>query len=431
MEYGDFNLDEEQTKELNKNLDELSEKIDKYEREYDDRKVITDDLLTGLNSIEENLKNLINKADKIKVDKPPEIIKELTLQKYINIKYETENKKNRITTMKLLKNGKQLVLGTSNGQVLLYEIPKEIKNTTEMINNNCFDTRKEEEEIRSGIKQKQEFNCGINYIHEIDIKNNKNNYTKIVVSTSAPNIYILKVTDKLEKETYFGNKNSQPINSAICLDDDKYVYAVCNGPVIVHTNSETEKPKTINAQQTANPIALLKISKDLFCVSWKSSEPIKFYDFSGTEKKLFNNPEKKGCVVSNGLFFIPKSDKRSINAEYVVVGWDNDNDKGELYFWNLTNKSVQKVNDHGKQMRCHIVVFALFRDKYLLHAFPVPQNPSILNQIDIDKKIIVATFERKGEFMDLLGFLPEKEYLITDYEESSNKKRLTILNIAY
>ena len=44
--------------ELNKNLDELSEKIDKYEREYDDRKVITDDLLTGLNSIEENLKNL-------------------------------------------------------------------------------------------------------------------------------------------------------------------------------------------------------------------------------------------------------------------------------------------------------------------------------------------------------------------------------------
>ena len=129
MEYGDFNLDEEQTKELNKNLDELSEKIDKYEREYDDRKVITDDLLTGLNNIEENLKNLINKADKIKVDEPKKdksigIIKKLEEQKNIDISFDQENGNNRITAIKLLKSGKQLVLGNNNGELYLYEISK-------------------------------------------------------------------------------------------------------------------------------------------------------------------------------------------------------------------------------------------------------------------------------------------------------------------
>ena len=457
MEYGDFKWDEEQMQELNIILDDLSQKLNNYEQKYDERKIITDDQLTGLSKIEENLKDLINAADKIKLDLPSNdnnnnnkqvgIIKELTQETKESNIYVTDPK-NRISAMRLLKNGNQLVLGTKNGEVLLYEIKANKVNKPPK----RFDTSIEKKiNKEKGEKSKEQFNCEISWIHEIDNENKTSNNTQIAVSTCAPNVYIFKVTNELQEVTHFC-KHTNILNSVICLNNGTYVYSSPNSTVILHKFiGKTEESKIITPQkekqkekqrvnEVAEPTALLKISNNRFCVSWKFPIPIiTFYDSTGAVLNLLNTSNVKGCVAPNGLFYIPTSDKR--NSEYVVVGYDDEKEKNpkvELRLLNLTNKSVHLIEN--KNIRCYDpLVFALFGDKYLLHA-----HLSILNQIDIDTKTIVKTIEKKGNFINLLAPLPGNNYLITDNEEQEvksdpktkktivvTKKGVTIFKIVY
>ena len=224
MEYGDFNLDEEQTKELNKNLDELSEKIDKYEREYDDRKVITDDLLTGLNTIEENLKNLINKADQIKLDVPVKreegIIKELTAKTNIFNIYPKE----RIKVMRLLTGGKRFVLGTAYENVCLYEINGKdinLKKTLELSKD------------RSVI---HEITC----INEIITKDTTKDETQIAITTMSM-IYIYKVTNTLVYKDTLTNFHKDTLLYIINLDENKFITASEDNTIIIQTPQDTKE----------------------------------------------------------------------------------------------------------------------------------------------------------------------------------------------
>jgi hypothetical protein len=136
-------------------------------------------------------------------------------------------------------------------------------------------------------------------------------------------------------------------------------------------------------------------------------------------------------VTPNGLFFIPKSNKRTIKNDYVVFGYDNEKEgtqaKAEIIFLNL---NVDKLDDNKKayydtitmknSLRCNNEVsFMLFKEKYLLQTCA-----NNLIQIDIDKKSIVKDITKKEEgFSGLfLGILPEKGYLITDNEKPYEEK---------
>ena len=140
------------------------------------------------------------------------------------------------------------------------------------------------------------------------------------------------------------------------------------------------------------------------------------------EQPSFKNANyNEGCSAFNGLFFIPKSSKRRNNNEYVVVGCDNEQEgpkaKAEIHLLNLNDKSCQIIKD--PKLRCmDPVIFGLFGDKYLLHA-----RLSTLIQIDIDDKKIVKTFTIKEGFKgQLLAFLPNNEYIITDNEKQIDEK---------
>lgn len=431
MEYGDFNLDEEQTKELNKNLDELSEKIDKYEREYDDRKVITDDLLTGLNTIEENLKNLINKADKIKVDVPKEepkkdkpigIIKTLTKQTIKTNIYENEF----IKSWCFLKDGKHVVFGTRDGFLYLYEVK--------------LDAFKECGFVKTCNTGES---CEITCITEIFNGGTYKSKTRIVVSSWLPRVYIYEVTTATTDQKKVFNliddfyKGGNPLNSVIHLNQNIYVYSINNGTFAING----KKPDT-TYEDRADPVALLKISDSTFCISWKwrtADEPtLKFYDSSGKELNYFKDSSLTiGCHVYNGIFFVPKSEKRKVKNELLVVGYDNEkegkNQKVEIRFLDLIKKEKLHIIQNSTVRFTNSISFALFGEKYICCA-----NQNVLIQIDIDDGKIVKTFKNADGFAgQFLAFLPDNNYIITDNEvkivKERNKTRhgLTLFKIDY
>jgi SepF-like predicted cell division protein (DUF552 family) len=271
--------------------------------------------------------------------------------------------------------------------------------------------------------------CEITHITEIFNGDTYKSKTRIAVSSWLPRVYIYEVTTATTDQKQVFNliddfyKGEKPLNSVIHLKQNIYVYSINNGTFVIHG----KEPDTTYKNQ-ADPVALLKLSDSTFCISWKwgnKKEPtLKFYDSSGKELNYFKDSSlTTGCYVYHGLFFVPKSEKRKIKNELLVVGYDNEKEgeeqKVEIRFLDLTKKEKLHIIQNSTVRFTNSISFALLGEKYICCA-----NQNVVIQIDIDDGKIVKTFKNTDGFVGkFLAVLPGNNYMITDNEVKIQKER--------
>ena len=314
----------------------------------------------------------------------------------------TKIKPTTIQSMLFLSNGKQFITGTTEGDLSLYNITP---STCTLV---C--------EIYLGSKNKDK-KSEINFIYEI-------NTTTLACATSLNKVFIVSITDTSLTKINKLKGHTNIVVSVIALNNNTIISSSYDHTIkifnyLFDNNNATAPFISIEEEDTLrNAISLVKISDTTFVANWKYllKSELMLYNNKGELLETFDS-KCKGCVASNGLFFIPKGTKRKNNNEHLVIGYDDENTKGEIIFIDLPTKDITIIEDIDNVIRCfEPMCFALYNEEYLLHS----QNGTF-SQIEIDGRVIVKYFKESNMFMGkLLGVLSSSSFndvIVVDNEE--------------
>ena len=394
-------------------LNEATKRIENTIRNIDRKRLIK----VGKEEIEKDIQQTKELTSKLK-----DIVDALTLDEIENIQeqgnlYEpvpitqpkvitaitqelslTKIKPTTIQSMLLLSNGKQFITGTIEGDVSLYNI------TPSTCTLAC--------ETYLGSKNKDK-KSEINYIYEI-------NATTIACASSLNKIFIVSITNNSLTKINKLKGHTNIVISVIALNNNTIISSSYDHSIKIfntdnNNNNAAASFISIEEEDTIkNAISLVKVSDTTFIANWKytcKSELI-LYNNKGEIIETFDST-CKGCVASNGLFFIPKTTTRKNNNEHLAIGYDDEDTKGEIIFIDLLTKDITIIEDIDNVIRCfEPMCFALYNEEYLLHC----QNGT-LSQIEIDGKFIVKFFQQPYMFMGkLLGVL-SPDVIVVDNEQ--------------
>ena len=301
-----------------------------------------------------------------------------------------------IQSMLFLSNRKQFITGTSEGDISLYNI------TATQCTLQC--------ETYLGSKNKEK-KSDINFIYEI-------NSSTLACATSLNKVFIVSVTDTSLNKINKLKGHTDIVISVIALDNTTVISSSYDRSIKLFKNIFDRETTLISIKEPntiREAIALVKISDTAFVANWKypNRSELTLYSSNGEVLDKFDST-CKGCVASNGLFFIPKATTRKHSNEHLAIGYDDENSKGEIILVDLVTKAVTVIADADNVIRCfEPMCFALYNEEYLLHS----QNGTF-SQIDLDGGAVVKYFKQPYMFMGkLLGVLPSSEVIVVDNEE--------------